>query len=61
MNQSNKIQTQDANATYNAAMERVLEIEARVCELDVERRRLNREKLDLARRLEAVRRERAAS
>jgi hypothetical protein len=42
-------------------MERVLEIEARVCELDVERRRLNREKLDLARRLEAVRRERAAS
>jgi hypothetical protein len=49
------------DAAHDAATERILEIEARVSELDVERRRLNREKLDLARRLEGVRRQQAAS
>ena len=61
MNQSKKIQTRAANAAHDAATERIIEIEARVSELDVERRRLNREKLDLARRLEGVRRQQAAS
>ena len=57
MNQLKKILTRDADAAHDAATDRILEIEARVSELDVERRRLNREKLDLARRLEGVRRQ----
>jgi hypothetical protein len=59
MNQSKKIQARAGDAAHDAATERILEIEARVSELDAERRRLNREKLDLARRLEGVRRQQA--